>query len=169
MVLPRLTSSGTSSVLPRLRSIFLSITICSLSEFSVWRTAALEPPHGHGVSTVGRLPVWRFLPAALFAFDAVLLSCHPRDFHIPLLNSRDRSLLSLPELEVSSLLVDHWCVAVHSRGYGCFPEQLAKPLSNRSLAPLARFELGESSWFVLVEEFSRLHLHRDHAISSRVS
>ena len=129
----------------------------------------MEPPFGDGVSLVGRLPVRRLLSAAPFAFDFIFLPGDPRHFCVPLLDSRDWNLLSVPELEISPLLVDHRGVAFHSRGYGCFTEQFAKPFSNRSLAPLAGFELGKSSWLVLVEEFSSLHLDRDNAISGGFS
>ena len=108
----------------------------------------------------GELPLWNrhiamgfpllaafqsgvFYPPHLF--DSVFLCSYPRNFCTPLLNSRDRSLLSLPKLEISSLLVNRWCVVVRARGYGCFPEQLAESLSNRSLAALGHFELGETS------------------------
>ena len=105
----------------------------------------MEPAHSDGISAVGCLPVRRVLPAAPFTFDSVLLCSYPRHFHISLLNGGHRSLLSLPKLEISSLLVNRWCVAVRARWYGCFPEQLAESLSNRSLAALRHFELGETS------------------------
>ncbi len=102
-------------------------------------------------------------------FDSVLLPSDPRHFHIPLLDSRDWGLSSLPQLEISSLLVNRWGVAVRPRGDRCFPEQLAESLSNRGLAPLGHFELGETSSFELVEEFSSVHLDYRDAISSRFS
>lgn len=129
----------------------------------------MEPAHGDGISAVGCLPVRCVLPAAPFTFDSVLFCSHTRHFHTPLLNRGDRSLLSLPKLEISALFVNCWCIAVRAWGYSCFPEQLAQSLSNRSLAPLARFELGESSGFLLVEEFSWLYLLHDNAISGRLS
>lgn len=169
LVLPGFASQRASPILPRLGSIFLSITVYSLREFQVWRTGTVEPPSSDGVSTVGCLPVRRVLPAAPFAFDSVLLFSHPRHFHTSLLNSRDRSLLSLPELEISCLLVSRWCVAVRARGYRCFAEQLIESLSNRSLAALGHFELGETSQFDLLEEFSNIHIDDSGTISGRFS